>query len=603
MDKQNGKIDLLKNFQEIFDSAHNGIVIVNSEGKILIYNKAAGKTLKIDPDQVKDRFIGEVISKEVWTDMQEILRTGNSQIGKKILLEGSTIIANRTPIVIDGEILGVISIFQDISEYKKIVTELEICKRINKGLDAIIESSYDGLYITDGFANTIRVNKAYERISGHKRDDLIGRNMKELVEKGFINQSVTLEVLRQRQPVTIMQEISTQNGKKKVIVTGNPIFDEEMSEIILVVTNVRDITELEDLREELEHRKDLSERYLSELTELRLDTSSIIDDFVVKSEKMKNIVRIAVKVAQVDASILITGESGVGKGKLAKLIHQSSKRKDNPFVKISCGAIPETLIESELFGYEKGAFTGARTEGKPGLFEIAHGGTVFLDEIGELPLHLQVKLLGILEDKQLTHVGGTKPKKVDVRVIAASNNDLKKLVEEKRFRHDLFFRLEVIPLHIPPLKERNEDILPLIQHFLNRSNTSYGVAKKFSSEAIDCLLNYHYPGNVRELENLIERLVLIGKDDLICIEDIPKYILEKRSAFVESLFRPIQNNNLNSALASFEAQLIKSAFEKCGNTYKAAEVLGVNQSTVVRKMKKYNIISKEPHPQDGALKH
>lgn len=516
MSQQDGRLDYLKNFQSIFDAAHNGIVVINSEGKIVVYNKAATIKLKLNSDQIIGRFIGEAISREVWADMERILKTGSPQIGKKIPLEGSTIIANRTPILIDGEIAGVMSIFQDISEYERIVTELETYKSINKELDAIIESSYDGLYITDGQANTLRVNKAYERISGLRREDLIGCNMKELVEKGFINQSVSLEVLKRREPVTIMQEISSQNTKKKVIVTGNPIFDEGKNEIILVVTNVRDITELEELREELEHRRDLSERYLSELTELRLDLFPK-DDIIARSEKMKNIIRVAVKVAQVDTSILITGESGVGKGKLAKLIHQTSKRQDNPFIKINCGAIPETLIESELFGYEKGAFTGARTEGKAGLFEIAHNGTIFLDEIGEVPLHLQVKLLGILEDKQLIRVGGTKSKKVDVRVITASNSDLKKLVEEKRFRNDLFFRLEVIPLHIPPLRERKEDILPLIQLFLNRFNSSYGIKKKISADAIDCLLNYYYPGNIRELENIVERLVVVGQDELITI--------------------------------------------------------------------------------------
>jgi len=582
------KLTFLKDFKEIFDAAHNGIVIINSEGKIIIYNKAATIKLKLNPEQVIGRFIGEAISKEVWADMERILQTGIPQIGKKIPLEGSTIIANRTPIFVDGEIAGVMSIFQNISEYERIVTELETYKRINKELDAIIESSYDGLYITDGHANTLRVNKAYERISGLKREDLIGQNMKDLVKKGFINQSVSLEVLKLREPVTIMQEIYSQSGKKKVIVTGNPIFDEGKNEIILVVTNVRDITELEDLREELDHRRDLSERYLSELTELRLDLFPK-DDIIARSEKTKSIIRMAIKVAQVDTSILITGESGVGKGKLAKSIHQASKRKDNPFIKINCGAIPETLIETELFGYEKGAFTGAKTEGKPGLFEIAHTGTIFLDEIGELPLHLQVKLLGILEDKQLIRIGGTKSKRVDVRVITASNSDLKKLVEEKRFRNDLFFRLEVIPIHIPPLRERKEDILPLIQLFLNRFNSSYGIKKKISADAMDCLLNYYYPGNIRELENIVERLVVVGQEELITIQDIPKYILEKQSSFDESLSIPTQNNKLTSVVGSFEAQLISDVLKKYGNTYKAAEALGVNQSTIVRKMKKYKI--------------
>lgn len=588
MGKTSGKLSYLKDFEQIFDSAYNGTVVIDTEGKILIFNRAAGKTLNIPPERVKGRFIGEVISEEVWQDMAKILQTGKPQIGKKILVEGSKIIANRTPILFDGEIAGVMSVFQDISEYERVVTELETYKRINKELDAIIDSSYDGLYITDGNANTLRVNKAYERISGLKAEDLIGRNMKDLVKEGIFDQSVTLQVLKQHEPVTIMQEISGNMGKKKVIVTGNPIFDENRKEIILVVTNVRDITELEDLKEELEHKRDLSERYLSELTELRLDLF-YKDNFVARSEKMSNIVRMAVKVAQVDTSILITGESGAGKGKLAKLIHQASKRKDSPFIKINCGAIPEALIESELFGYEKGAFTGARIEGKLGLFEIAHNGTIFLDEIGELPLHLQVKLLGILEDKELIRVGGTKSRKVDVRVIAASNSNLKNLVEEKRFRNDLFFRLEVIPLHIPPLRERREDILPLIQYFLNRFNMSYGIKKRFSSEAIDCLLNYDYPGNIRELENIIERLVVVGNDELIGFDDIPKYILKKPISPEASSSASDQKNKLPCAVASFEAQLLKNVIEKYGNTYKAAEVLGVNQSTIVRKMKKYNI--------------
>jgi PAS domain S-box-containing protein len=589
MNHQTGKLDFLKNFKEVFDSAHNGIVIINSGGEIVIYNKVAGKTLNIDPAKVIGRFIGDAISPEVWKDMNQILQSGTPQVGKKIFLEGSTIVANRTPIVLNGEIVGLISIFQDISEYENMVTELETYKKINKELTAIFESSYDGLYITDGKANTLRVNKAYERISGLQADDLIGRNMHELVKEGFFNQSATLEVLKVKEPVTLMQEISNQSGKKKVIVTGNPIFDEEQKEIYLVVTNVRDITELEDLREELEHRRTLSERYLTELTELRLDLFSK-DDFIARSDKMKQILRMAIKVAHVDTSILITGESGVGKGKLAKLIHQSSKRKKNPFIKINCGAIPETLIETELFGYEKGAFTGAKTDGKPGLFEVAHTGTIFLDEIGDLPLHIQVKLLGILEDKQLIRVGGTKPKTIDVRIIAASNHNLKKLVDEKLFRNDLFFRLDVVSLHIPPLRERKEDILPFVHHFLNRCNSTHETKKRFSAEAIDCLLNYNYPGNIRELENIIERLVVVGEDDLISMEDIPKYLHETPSSLEESSYAHTQNNRLNSSLASYEAQLIENIVNKYGTTYKAAEILGVNQSTIVRKMKKYGIL-------------
>ncbi len=582
-------LDISQNINCILDSSYNGIVIIDREGKILVYNKAARIKIKIKTDDVIGRFIGDVISPEVWADMKEIIDTGTPQIGKKISIDGATIIANRTPIIINGEIKGVISIFQDISEYEKVIKQIETYKRISKELDAIIESSYDGLYITDGNAITLRVNKAYERISGLKREDLIGRNMRELVEKGFISQSVSLEVIKSKEPVTIMQEIFGKTGKKKVIVTGNPIFDEENQNIVLVVTNVRDITELEELREELEHKRYLSERYLSELTELRGDMFFPEEGLIARSEKMREILALAVKAAQVDASVLITGESGVGKSMLARLIHRKSKRRDKPFVKINCGAIPDALIESEIFGYERGAFTGARSEGKPGLFEIADTGTIILDEIGELPLHLQTKLLGIIEDKELIRVGGTKSRKVDVRIIASTNSDLKKQVLEKRFRHDLFFILDVIPIHIPPLREHREDIFPLIQHFLEKFNRSYNTKRKFSLQALECLINYDYPGNIRELSNIVERLVVVGNNDIISVDDMPKYLFEHNSIIEVNGAIEFDNSTLSAAISKYEANLLKAIIEKHGTTYKAARVLGVNQSTVVRKMKKYGI--------------
>ncbi len=575
-------------FSDILNSAYNGIIIFNRGGILVYCNKVAEKILRLSGKEVIGRHAKDVISQELWNDLQEIIKTGQPQIGKKITYEDRTVIANRSPIITNGEIIGVISIFQDISEYEKVVTELEVYKNINKKLDAIIESSFDGLYITDGNANTLRVNKAYERISGLKREDLLGKNMKELVKSGIINQSASLEVLKRREPVSMTQEITTNNKKKKVIVTGNPVFDEKTNEIIMVVTNVRDITEIEELRHELEQKRDLSEKYLSELTELKLDLDAN-DGIIVRSEKMKSILKIACKIAQVDSPVLITGESGAGKSKLASYIHRHSRRKDGPFLKINCGALPETLIESELFGYEKGAFTGAKIEGKPGLFEAAQGGTIFLDEIGALPLHLQVKLLGVLEDKEVIRIGDTKPRKIDARIIAATNCDLKELVKENKFRSDLFYRLDVVAIEIPPLRERKEDILPLIFHFLTLYNKLYHMNKSFSSEAIDCLLSYHYPGNVRELENLVERLVIVGKDDLISLEDIPRHVFEPNYQSPLNTRETKENDKLRASIAVYEAKILEEALKKYGTTYKMAKALGINQSTVVRKLKKYGI--------------
>lgn len=582
-------MDWIKKMGEIcfvFDSSHNGIMVIDNKGTVILYNKSAGRLLKKDPTLLIGRHISEIFP-EAWTDFKMILKTGISQIGRKVTIGDFTIVANRTPIKFGDDILGVLSVFQDSFEYEKIITELECYKTINKQLDAIIESSYDGLYVTDGKANTLRVNEAYERISGLKAEDVIGQNMQELVDKGFFNQSVTLEVLKTGKPVTIMQDIL---GGKKVLVTGNPIFSDDGTNIMLVLTNVRDITELDILRRKLEGSRRISEHYLSELKELRL--RDLKDhNFIVKSEKMRNIVQMALRIAEVDTSILISGETGVGKGLLAKIIHNNSLRSEKTFLKINCGAIPETLLESELFGYIKGAFTGARPDGKPGLFEVAEGGTIFLDEIGELPLNLQVKLLDVLEERQATRLGSTKPYNVDVRIIAATNKDLKKMVNQKKFREDLFYRLMVVPIHIPPLRERKEDIFPLINFFLENFNRSLKRKKRILRDALDFLIVYSYPGNIRELKNLIERLVVVSESDLIGMENIPLSLLGKESSY----HLPKGCNmilDLNRFLRNIECSLITEAIKQCGTTYKAAKYLGINQSTVVRKSQKYGINKK-----------
>lgn len=574
---------IIEGLNFVFDASHNGIAVFDEHGTIVIFNRAAGRVLKRDPAHLIGKPVKETLP-HAWPDLKRLLETGISQIGVQLTVNESTIVANRSPIKLNGKTIGVISVFQDISEYEKIITELETYKRITKELDAIINSSYDGLYVTDGKANTLRVNKAYERISGLKAGNLVGRNMRELVEKGFFDQSVTLEVLRTQKPVTIMQDI---RGGKKAMVTGNPIFDEDKNEIILVVTNVRDVSELDNLRKQLEDTRQISEKYFSELQELRLHSLKT-EDFVVKSESMKNILQTAFKVAQVDTSVLISGESGVGKDLLARIIHNNSYRAEKSFIKINCGAIPETLLESELFGYERGAFTGARTEGKAGLFEVADGGTVFLDEIGELPFHLQVKLLSILEDEQVIRLGGTKPHHINVRIIAASNMNLEKMVEEKKFRRDLLFRLNVIPIHIPPLRERREDIFPSINFFLSRFNKVHKKRKRILGEALDLLTMYNYPGNIRELRNIIERLVVMSESDLVGVRDLPIYVLKKEPQGSFPVNCEIEVN-LNRVMQGIEARLIEDAVCRYGTTYNAARYLGISQSTVVRKMQRYNI--------------
>lgn len=572
--------DIPASWSDILDASHNGIVIINRDGVILLYNKAARIMLGNEAKSPVGRHFAE-IRPETWGDLKTILESGEPQVGKKIVLPQATIIANRNPIVVDGRVLGAISVFQDISEYEALISGLQGYRKLHRELEAIFESSFDGLYITDGKANTIRVNTAYERITGLKREDLLGRNMIDLVREGVFDHSVTLDVLEQRHQVTIMQKIKSD---KHLLVTGTPIFDDE-EKIALVVTNVRDITLLNDVRDQLEESRRLSSRYYQSLLELE-KFQHHLQDLVVKSSSMIQTVRRAIKVAAVEASVLLHGESGVGKSMLARIIHLISPRKERPFIKISCGAIPDSLIESELFGYTKGAFTGASPEGKAGLIEVGHTGTVFLDEVGELTPATQVKLLQVIEDKMFTRLGGTRAISVDVRIIAATNQNLKDLVQKGRFREDLYYRLNVIPIHIPPLRERRDDITALALNRLEKFNRASRCSKRLDPAVMDMLVQYDYPGNVRELINIMERMMIMSEGNLISISDLPGELREQTSAHYDPFD---EGSTLQEAVRKIEAHVIQGALHRHKSIAMAARALDIHPTTMWRKMLKLGI--------------
>lgn len=453
-----------------------------------------------------------------------------------------------------------------------------------KQLDAIIDSSFDGLWICDGDGKVVRINRASEKINGIKAEQVLNRKIGDIVEEGLFDRSVTLEVLRTRASVTMIQHLK--NGKQ-VLVTGSPVFDDH-GEISLVVVNDRDITQLNQLRAELDKTRALSREYMEKLSHSN-QRESLFSDVVIRSAPMRRVFDTAMEVARVDTIVLIQGESGVGKGLMAKMIHQASKRKEGPLIRVDCGAIPEALIESELFGYDGGAFTGARTTGKPGQFEMAEGGTLFLDEIGELPLQVQVKLLRFIEENEVVHLGGTQPKHINARIIAATHRNLEDMVEKGLFRRDLFFRLNVVPLRIPPLRERIEDIPPLIHFFLERFNTKCDKKCKILPRAVDVITQYSFPGNIRELANLIEQLVVLTPHNQIYAEDLPSHIRYKDAS---KDFYSLQNEwNLREAVGSLEKAKIIEALKTFGSQRKAAAPLGIDQSTLARKVKRYGIIS------------
>lgn len=457
--------------------------------------------------------------------------------------------------------------------------------QVSTDLEAIMLSSDDLTCISDGSGAKVRISASCEKLYGLKPESLIGKNVRDLEAQGIYLPSATRLAIEQKKPVTITQR--TKAGRK-LLVTATPVFDKD-GNITRVVSTSKDITDTEKLKQELEHLTTVLERYNEELTALRranLQKSPVVG----KSKAIEKVLELAEKVASVDSTVLIYGETGVGKEVIAKYIHSTSHRANGPFIKINCGAIPEHLLESELFGYEKGAFTGAKREGKPGLIEMAHNGTLFLDEVSELPLGLQVKLLRVLQEREIIRVGGVKSIKVDTRFIAASNQDLEQMVKQGRFRQDLYYRLNVVPIYVPPLRERTEDIPTLAQHFLEHYSRRYSRTKQFSGEVLQAILNYSWPGNVRELENLVERLVVTSDGPYISMKDLPPDIARTSSEPVQCYVSVTGLTSLKKATELVEAQLVTKAMEQLGSTYKAAKVLGINQSTVVRKLKKYGTL-------------
>jgi PAS domain S-box-containing protein len=446
-----------------------------------------------------------------------------------------------------------------------------------ESLMVAFNSAYDGMHILDKDGYTLMINEACERIEGISAEAIGGKNVRQLVEEGYFSESVTLKVLEKKEPVTMVQKV--RNGNQ-VLVTGMPIYKD--GNIDKVIINSRDLTELNRLKVEISERDLMLEKYQEEWQKLNT-ILMVTGDIVCNSEAMKKIIGMALHVARVESTILITGESGTGKGIIAKFIHNNSARKNRPFVKIDCGSIPDALFESEVFGYEKGAFTGANNLGKIGQAQLADGGTLFLDEIGETPLPLQAKLLRLIQEKEVVRVGGKEAIHVDARIIAATNKDLAQMVNEGKFREDLFYRLDVIPIHIPPLRERKEDITGILLNCIKKLNEQYGREKRLSLEAAEKLMEYSWPGNVRELENIIERTVILSMGEELGVQDLPGIFQQKSS---HMSYR--KNASLKAMTEAFEIELIEEMMAKKMSVPEISEVLQVDATTIRRKLSKHS---------------
>jgi PAS domain S-box-containing protein len=468
-------------------------------------------------------------------------------------------------------------------DLEEMARQMRAFQDLTRELDAIIDSSSDGLWICDANARVTRINPASERINNIRASEVVGRTMQELLDQGFIDRSAALEALTTG---TVVSQLQNREGRK-LISTGTPVFDANGA-VIRVVVSERDITEIDNLQRELEEQEAIRDQFRSHMLEMRqadLESRRVI----ARSPAMVKALRQALKVSTVNSSVLILGESGVGKGLIADLIQKNSSRAEKPLIEINCGAIPESLIESELFGYEKGAFTGAHTSGKPGYLELADGGILFLDEIAELPQAAQVKLLRFLENGRVIRLGGTKARHLDVRILAATHRNLEEMVQQGSFRLDLYYRLNVIPIHVPALRERRDCILPLIRHYMDLFGERDSIRKRLTRGASDALLAYQYPGNVRQLMNICERLVVMTETDLIDLKDLPAEIAAGGGVDPGPADAWPEEITLQETLDSVERAVLKKALDKHGNQVRMAQALGVNQSTIARKMKKHGL--------------
>lgn len=461
---------------------------------------------------------------------------------------------------------------------------------VNKDFINILESSYDGIYITDGNANTIYLNEAYEKMTGISRDELLGKNMKELVKNKLYDCSGSLLVLETREKISLRQKVVKSN--KEILITSTPVFNED--EIRYIVTNVRDISDLASLQKRLRKVENLNKEYELALSVMKNQMYGMINNEDIRNPKMIKLVEKILKLSKIDVPIMLGGETGVGKTYFAKYIHMNSNRKDKEFISLNCGAIPKSLIETELFGYVAGAYTGASNKGKAGVFEMANGSTIFLDEIGEFDLEMQVKLLKVLEEGEIKRVGSDKTIKVDFRLITASNKNLKEMVKEGKFREDLYYRISNFPIIIPPLRERKEDIIQMILYFLNIFNEKYKLKKYFSHTVLEEMKKYSWPGNIRELRNVIEQSMILSNSDEINFiiwngSNEEKIFLEekKEENYIEYLKKLILDNgySLKEITGKIQKDIIESFLAQEKKQKNVAEILKVDEATISRKIK------------------
>ncbi|WP_158737938.1 sigma 54-interacting transcriptional regulator [Alteribacillus sp. YIM 98480] len=573
--QENQNSNLLKT---MLSSIPMGIFVVDKEKKFVNCNEAGLKMINSSYEKIMGADAEVIFNND---HLEKVFISGETVLNQIQFTNDMGILVDFSPILNnDGQVDGIMIIVQDLPMVEEMAMEIEYVKDLNADLNAILTSMYDEILVVNHKGEILRYSDNF--ISDFWETDLkelLGENLLALEDKGEFSPSVARLVIDRQEKVSVVQE--TKNGKN-VFAVGNPVFNEK-GELHRIVIASRDITETTRLKSELQETKRLSKKYKKELENLK-SKDQFAKKIIYQSTKMEQIMIKIEKLAEFNSTVLILGESGVGKELIAESIHQYGSRSNQPFLKINCGAIPEDLLESELFGYTKGAFTGADTRGKTGYFQKADKGVLLLDEIGEIPQRLQVKLLRVLQEKEITPVGSTQSIPVDVQIITATNKNLEKMVADGTFREDLFYRINVIPITIPPLRERPEDVPLLAFHFLKQLNEQYGKNYHLSPEALNVLEVYPWPGNIRELQNLIERFVVSAEEDVISADFVSPFLNFGKSGSAKPLITDIMP--YQQAQESVEEQLILLAMKKYKTTSKAAKALKISQSAVSRKYQK-----------------
>jgi transcriptional regulator with PAS, ATPase and Fis domain len=566
----------LTQMNHILNSSNVGILTMDKEYKITFVNESAQHIMGLSSHFLLYRDFVDLIEcdKEINTVLD-----GVQLFNVEATINYKKMSGNFSPLYHNNEVVGLIYIFFLKQKFEETIQEAEFVRNLLEDLEVLHSISNEQITVVNPEGTIIRVTGTYLKDFWTFESDsvLIGKNIFELESKLFFKPNIFKLSLDKASKVSGIQE--GKNGTK-IWSVATPIFrDKELVKVIIVS---RDITEIDELRSQLEKG---STGFRQQQPNASLE--KLNKKIIYRSKIMENLVDEIKQIASADSTVMLKGESGVGKEVFAHAIHEYSSRNNKPLISVNCGAIPESLIESELFGYEKGSFTGADTKGKPGLFEMANSGTIFLDEIAELPMEMQVKLLRVIQEKEIMRIGSIKTTKIDVRVIAATNKNLLEMVRQSRFREDLYYRLNVIPIEIPPLRKRVEDIAFLILHFLQQYNETYQKGKMISNEAIDIMQHYEWPGNVRELQNIIERLYVTTKEDIIMDRHVFS-VLHSHSPETLDRLQPILP--LKQAIEDFEQRLIEAALKKYKTATKAAEVLEISPATISRKINK--LISK-----------